>query len=95
MKRNLDAPILDLEGRPFEDQATLKTVSFLAATASLPSDQNLSVSSKLELYSLAQKLHTGGEVDLTAEEISLLKDRIGKTFASVIVIGRAFELLEA
>jgi hypothetical protein len=37
----------------------------------------------------------GGEVDLSAEEIALLKNRIAKVMASVVVIGRAFEMLEA
>lgn len=94
MKRNLDTLILNIDGQPFEDSATLKTVCFLAATATLPTDQNAPIANKLALYALAQKLHIGGEVDLTAEEIALLKERIGKAFASVVVIGRAFELLE-
>ena len=94
MKRNLDLPILQLDGKPFEDKATLKTVAFLAVTATLQSDQSMQVNEKMRLYALAQKVHAGGVVDLEAEDVALLKDRIGKAFSHVVVIGRAFELLE-
>lgn len=94
MKRNLDALILQLDGNPFEDKATLKTVVFMAVTTPLQADQHDSVDQKIRLYTLAQKVYQGGEVDLSAEDISLIKDRIGKVFNHVVVIGRAFELLE-
>jgi hypothetical protein len=36
----------------------------------------------------------GGEVELSSEDITLIKERIGKVFANVVVIGRSFEILE-
>lgn len=95
MKRNLEAPILDLDGKPLPDEATLKSVLFLAVTTPQKDDDRLDVKKKLELYSLAQKVHAGGEVDFTAEEIAALKDRVAKVFVHVVVVGRTFELLES
>lgn len=94
MKRNLDAPILQLDGSEFSDKATLGTVCFSAVVAVIPADQNSDITQKIALYNLAQILAKGGEVDLTSEDIVLLKDRVGKVISNVIAIGRVFELLE-
>ena len=94
MKRNLNEMILTLDGVPFDDNSTLKTICFSAVTSPHRSDENSTVEQKMKLYSLAIKINTGGVVDFTAEEISVLKERIGKLFGHVIVFGRAFELLE-
>lgn len=94
MKRNLDLPILQLDGQPFKDDPTLGTVCFLAVTGSLPNDERQDGAQKMRLYGLAQKVHGGGVVDLTAEDVALLKERIGRAF-TVLVVGRAYELLEA
>lgn len=94
MKRNFDTLILNIEGVPFEDNASLKTVSFLALTAVIPADEDSLVDAKLRLYGLIQKIYTGGVIDVSAEDIALLKTRIGAVFTNVIVVGRAFDLLE-
>lgn len=94
MKRDFDALILKLDGEPFEDKATLKTVAFLSVTTPLQEDSMLPVEQKMKLYGLAQKVHRGGIVDLSAEDMALLKSRIGSVFNNVVVIGRAFDLLE-
>lgn len=97
MKRNLNAPILQLDGTEFpgKNKQTLQSVCFVALTTPQEDDGSLNAETKMSLYRLAQKIVKGGEVELTAEEIALLKDRIGKVFVHVVVLGRAFELLEA
>lgn len=95
MKRDFNTAILNLEGLPFEDNATLKTVSLIALTTPLTGDDQLSLPEKLDFYLLAQKLCRGGILDITSEEISILKARIGLAFNHVVVIGRAFDLLES
>lgn len=95
MKRNLDAPILNLDGKPFEDLASLKTLAFMAVTTPIKSDEQMPVADKIKLYALAHKTHLGGVVDFSSEELALLKTRIGGLFTHVIVVGRAFELLDA
>ena len=94
MKRDFDTVLLNLMGKPFDDNATLQTVCLMVLTAQLDSDRSQSVQAKLACYKLAQKLLPGGIVDVTSEEITLLKDRVG-AMCSVIVVGRVFDLLEA
>ncbi len=93
MKRDLDLPMIDLQGNPFADGATLKTVAFVSITATLPSDDRMPVDQKLRLYRLAAKIAPGGVIELTVEELALLKDRIGSAL-TLMAVGKAFELLE-
>jgi hypothetical protein len=94
MKRNLSAPVLQLDGTPFPNNETLGSVCFMAVTAPMPGDESMGVEQKRRLYGIAQKVHALGDVDLTAEDIVAIKERVGKGF-SVIVVGRVFEMLDA
>ena len=94
MKRNLETPLLNVANEPFEPPVVLGFVCSNAATGMLPGDDGLAIATKIALYSLAKKLVAGGVVDLSAEEIAMLKERIGRMF-SIQIIGRAFEHLEA
>lgn len=94
MKRNFDAPILNLEGKPFDGNPTLKTICFMAINAQAMGDERMTGDEKLKLFAVVSKVTSGGIVDLKAEDIAVLKERIGKTMFPVIV-GRAFELLDA
>lgn len=94
MKRNFNAIILNLEGQPFDGSPTLKTIAFMAISAQALGDDRMTGDEKLKLYAVGTKVAAGGVVDLKAEEIAVLKDRIGKTMFPVIV-GRAFDLLDA
>jgi len=49
---------------------------------------------KLKRYLLAQKIHaSNGMIEIQSEEIALIKDLIGKSYAPLIV-GQAWEALE-
>lgn len=93
MKRNLDQEMLNIDGKPFSDKATLKTVLFQAITAPLEADQRLPAEKKMQLYSLAQRIHLGGVAEFTAEELALLKDRVNQCYP-IVVVGAAFTILE-
>jgi hypothetical protein len=95
MKRNLDLPILQLDGTPFVDNPTLKVIIYTAFTTPLQTDNNMPDDDKLKNYSLVAKTHKGGVVDLTADEIASIKSRICKVWNHVVIIGRAHEILEA
>lgn len=94
MQYDLSTQILNLDGKPFEDGATLRTMAFAAVTAALPDDQNKDLQHKLRLYALAQTIYAGGMVDLTAEDVALIKDRAARTFAHVVALGRMCDILE-
>lgn len=93
MKRNFDIPMTDIEGKPFADGATLKNITLLALGALARGDETQTGADKLRIYSVATKVVGGGVVDLTIEELALIKERIGKAM-NAFTVGRAFELLE-
>ena len=98
-KVNLSAVITSYDGKPMKDggesdkDATLQSVCFGAMTAVLDGDNAMTGEEKMRAYKLTQKLVEGGEVELSAEEITELKKRINKAY-HFLVVGRAFELLE-
>lgn len=94
MKIDLKVPILKLDGTEFEDKPTLQSVVVLALTTPIRSDESIDINSKLSSYRLACKLAINEEVDITAEDIVLIKERIGKVIQNVVVIGRVFDLLD-
>jgi hypothetical protein len=93
MKRNLDQVMLDLDGKSLGDKATLKTVCFSAMVAPLEGDQAMTVEVKMKQYALLQAINKGGVVELTAEDIALLKARAAKCLM-LVAFGRLCEMLE-
>lgn len=94
MKRNLDLPITQLDGTEFKEKLTLQKICFSSIISVLPSDESLDITTKLKFYQLAKKISEPSPVELSAEDLTLLKERIGKVCAHVVVIGKAFELLD-
>jgi len=104
MKRNFDTTFKQLNGDDLKDGGaatagvdavlSLKVVSVNSLLAPFEVDKNLSGEEKLRRYLLATKIHAGGEVDLTAEDISLLKLLIGRGY-SALIVGQAFLMLES
>ena len=93
MKRNLDQVMTDLDGKDFGDKATLKQVCFGAISTPMQGDDQIPLDKKMKQYSLLQKINAGGEVDLSAEDIALIKERGGKLFP-ILVFGRMVDALE-
>jgi hypothetical protein len=88
-KKILDAP--SEEGGP-QIPMTLKTamVNALAAV-----DQNATGSEKLSRYNLAMKIQDSEEsIDLQVEDISTIKNLVGKIFGSPILVGQVWNLLD-
>ena len=48
---------------------------------------------KMKQYALLQKINAGGEVDFTAEDITLIKERAGKLYP-ILIFGRMTDMLE-
>ena len=97
MLRNFCQDLLDLEGEPLKDQqgaaVTLQNAS-VNALLGQTQDENPDGTEKAKRFVLAMKIHNVKEpVDVTAEEVALIKKLIGKIFTP-LVVGRAYELLE-
>ena len=93
MKRDLDVIMTDLDGKEFGDKATLKMVCFGAVATPMQGDEQIPLDKKMRQYGLLQKINAGGEVDLQAEDIALIKERASKLYP-ILVFGRMADLLE-
>lgn len=88
--------ILDLSGVALQEGEKALTLGAVAASgllAQFANEANLAVSTKLTRYQIALKVATGALQDLTAEEVTALKDVIGRAF-NPLVVGRAFDILD-
>lgn len=97
MKVDFGKVLTTLNGEPIKDEkegdVTLGLVSVNALLGGKP-QETASGQEKLKRFKLAEKISgTKGEVDVTAEDVSLLKDLIGTGFGTIIV-GRALAMLE-
>ena len=86
--RDLDDKEIKVAGKP----QTFAVVA-CGALLSLPENSNPSGDEKITRYALAMKIHNSNPVELNLDELTLLKDTIGKMYLPLIV-GQAWEILE-
>lgn len=96
MIRNFDTEFSTFDGEIIQTGGlplTLKRASIDALMMPFEDEKNMSGEEKLLRYQLAVRINAGGNVDLKAEEVSLLKRVIGKAYTP-IVVGPAYLELE-
>lgn len=101
MKINVNQKLKTVEGQTMKDvgsdgkavEATLKMAIVNSLLAPLQQGQNESGIEKVKKYELAMRVYKGGEVELTVEDIALIKKQIGDVYPPLIV-GQTFDLLE-
>jgi len=78
------------EGKPF----LMRTVCINALLEPHQDDKNLTGEKKAERYHLAMEIYkTKGKIDLSIDDIKLLKDLIAK-MPSPLIVGQAFDILD-
>lgn len=96
MKIDFSFVIRDLNGEPArdEDNKTEITLASLSCTALLRSynDEHITVIDKLRRAKLAERIHIGGQQDVTIEEAVELRRLIGHCFPPLAVL-RAYDAL--
>lgn len=98
MKINFATPLLDLYDTPLKldekTQLTLGTAACEALLSTYQGEDSLSGNEKADRWALAISIkRSTGPIELTAENITKLKELIGKRFPAMVV-GQAFEILE-
>lgn len=93
----VNIPLKTLDGQVMKDNMDGEAVDALVKMAIVnavlsPVERELGVD-KVKKYELAKKIYASDEVDLNEDEIKLIKDRVGETFAPIIV-GQIYELLK-
>jgi hypothetical protein len=87
--RDLDGEDLIEKGQPIN----LKTVCVNALLAQFRDETDIDGIEKVKRYKLSTKIYdSNGNIDLSSEEISLIKKLVGKAF-STIIVGQAFDML--
>jgi len=97
MKVNMDQMMVDFDGDPIKDEKDqpwqLKKLLVSSLCAQLEIDKNVSADAAVKRWKFANRLHDGGEQELTPEEASELRDRLPRCYA-VILSGQACEMLK-
>lgn len=95
MKIDLTQPVLNELGEPVPD-GPFKTLRSMCATAlftPIKGDDALPVEKRAELGFLGLQIQSLDEIELTAEQVTTLKARIGAV-APNLVVYRAFHMLD-
>ena len=99
MEINFDSKITNLDDTPALDQnkkpVLLKTICINSLMTDIPQPQGQleKGETKLKRFILAQKIQKDSKVEVSVEEVALLKERIGMVQPTIIV-GKTYELLE-
>lgn len=99
MKINVNQKLKTLDGQTMKDvgakgEAIDATLKMSIVNAILSPVQNEKGVDKVKKYELATKIYKAKQtVDLTAEDIVLIKDRVGEIFPP-LVVGQVFKVLE-
>lgn len=96
MTIDFSVELKDLDGKTLMDDAqqplTLKVAAVNALIA--PVQEKMSLARKCDLYGLAQRINQGGQVSLSSEEVTLVKERINAVFLSPVLVGAACHILD-
>ena len=95
---NVNQSLKTIDGQAMKDNdgqgnAIDATIKMAIVNAILSPVKNESGVDKVKKYELAKKIYNSDEVDLNEDEIKLIKERVGESFAP-IVVGQIFELLK-
>lgn len=97
MKINFQAPVLQPDGKPFplegDKPMLLRDVCVVALNNPQDSDRGGDPKAAFERGVLAIMLYNAGELDVPAEKIALLKERIGRSH-SPLVVAQCWAMLE-
>ena len=101
MKIKTDVVLKTLNGDVLKDNdgqgniidATLKNAIVNALLAPLQQGKIETGVDKVKKYELSCRIYESDEIELTPEEVVLIKERVGEAFGA-IVVGQVFNLLE-
>ena len=101
MKRNLNVILKTLDGKALreahesgERDVLLSRLAVNALLMTYEDERSLSGEDKVKRFKLAQQINDAdGDVEVTAEQVSLLKSLIAKAYTP-LVVGQSYEILE-
>lgn len=100
MKVDLTQPINDLDGKAMkegdkdEKGLTLGRICVIALSTPIDEDRGINADTVVKRWKLAIELHNKESAELTAEQMTELRNRIPKVILSPIAAGQACEMLK-
>lgn len=97
MRVKLTEPILDFENRAILEAGvplTYRGVFYTALTGRRADEALPLAEEKAAAFALGLKLFSAAEVDLTADEIVMLKKRVDAVYPSPLICGRVSQFFE-
>ena len=98
MKKNFKLPLKTLDKTPFQENGKdvlLSSICIHALGFTDPQGPKLPHDEHLKRFKLASKIHDAeDEIDVTVEELALLKTVIVSVGYGPLVVGSAFQILE-
>lgn len=88
-----EIPVLDENGQKTEDSMTLQSLAESSLLATFADERDLAVEEKVKRFKLFNKISANPDVEMTAEEVVLLKKCIGK-LGGPLLVGRAYEIID-
>ena len=95
MIKDLDTPVLDLDGEQVIDRvkgvdrpATVK--NFIVNALALVNSEQVTGEEKMKRYKLAMRLNEGGEQEFTPEDLVLIKSVVA-TMYSPLIVGQVYD----
>lgn len=91
---NFNGDVLqDNDGKGNLTDANLKHAIVNSLLAPLQQGKNETGVEKVKKYELAKRVYDNDEVELSAEEVSLIKERLAEVYPP-LVVGQCFKILE-
>lgn len=92
MRIDFNKEMMDLEGKPLKDGDEIIKLKKICVNSLLANDDKIDGTEKLKRFQLASKI-SKGTMDISVEDITLIKSMVGKYF-STIIVGQVYEYFE-
>lgn len=94
MKINFNTELKTIDGKSLNPPATLKDAVVNALLSLLDDERHIPGEEKAKRWILATRIYSNPEnVELTVEEVAMIKSLVGKAYPPLIV-GQAWKILE-
>jgi hypothetical protein len=99
MQIDLKQQIKDHIGRPIKEAVDaapldIATVCIGALTATIDADRKSTLSEKTALFKMASRIaNSDGAIEVSPEELAILRKRVNDAFPSPILVGAAMQIL--
>lgn len=100
MKIKINASVLDYEGKEImapgkegEKALTFFDVFINSLNGQTPNDAPLTAEKKNQIYQISKKIYSSSEPNFTPEQLTVIKERVGKSYAPM-VYGKVCEVID-